>query len=86
MIKRWLKGRLREASTWRAIIGFITIFGIQLNPEQVESIAVAGASIICVIGAFFPDKQPAVELPSPPPPPKIEEQPEWNGKTNGQFP
>jgi len=94
-MKKFFLNRLREASTWRAIIGFVTIFGVTMTPEQKETVAVAGAALICVVGAFFPDKK-VTPVPTPAAPPAAKEpdalgdgevipQPRWDGKVNGSM-
>lgn len=52
---KWLAKRLREASTWRGIVGVLTAFGLVLSPEKIDAIVAAGLGLIGVIGAFFPD-------------------------------
>lgn len=97
MIKEFIKKRLKEPSTWRALVGLVTVFGVTLSPEQKEAIATAGAAIYCLIGAFTPDKiakkaEPEAEsIPEPvsqDPDPVVStaDAEKWDGKVNGQFP
>lgn len=48
--------RLKEASTWRGIIGLITAAGVTISPEQIDKIVAAGLAIMGVIGMLFKDK------------------------------
>lgn len=46
---------LRYPSTWNALIGFATVIGINLNPEQIEAIATAGIALASAVSLFFSD-------------------------------
>lgn len=46
---------LKQESTWRGIIAIATAFGIQLAPEQAESIIAAGLAAIGLINTFKKD-------------------------------
>lgn len=48
--------RLKEPSTWRGIVAFLTGVGIYLSPEQQAAIITGGLAIMGILGAFFPDK------------------------------
>jgi hypothetical protein len=50
---------LGEASTWRAIVVIITLIGVQLDPEQTEAIAKAGAALFAALGLFSKRKPSA---------------------------
>jgi hypothetical protein len=52
-----LKNLIKEPSTWRGIAALITAAGIAVSPEQIAVIAVAGFTVIGLIGAIFKDKQ-----------------------------
>ena len=52
----YILARLKEASTWRGIIGLLTAMGISISPEQIDKIVAAGIAAMGVIGAFFGDK------------------------------
>lgn len=54
---QYILARLKEASTWRGLVGCITASGIALNPDQVQLILTVGMLIGGVIGIFFPDKK-----------------------------
>ena len=46
---------LRYPSTWNGIIGFLTVVGVTLSPEQTQAIVTAGVSVVSVIAIFFSD-------------------------------
>jgi len=48
--------RLKEASTWRSIVGLIAVFGIALDPEKKEAIVTFGTSLFLLMGIFMKDK------------------------------
>ena len=48
--------RLKEASTWRGIIAFLTGIGVVISQELSEAIIAAGLSLMGLIGAFTKDK------------------------------
>ena len=48
--------RLKEASTWRGIIGLLTAAGVTISPEMIDKIVAAGLAIMGVIGMLFKDK------------------------------
>ena len=41
--------RLKQESTWRGIILALTAFGIQIEPELIESIIVVGLALVGLI-------------------------------------
>lgn len=51
----WILNRLREPSTWRGIVGALTLAGVKLAPAQAESIITAGVSIVAAIEVFKKD-------------------------------
>lgn len=53
---KYIFERLKEASTWRGIIAFITAAGVTISPEMVDKIVAAGLAIMGVIGIVFKDK------------------------------
>lgn len=55
----YVLARLKEASTWRGIIGLLTAAGISISPEMLDKIVAAGLALMGVIGAFFKDKAEA---------------------------
>lgn len=51
-ITTWLIDRLREKSTWYAVIGFLSALDIHFNPEltqNVVEVAIATASVIAFV-------------------------------------
>jgi len=52
----YIIARLKEASTWRGIIGLLTAAGVTISPEMLDKIVAAGLAAMGVIGAFFKDK------------------------------
>lgn len=93
MIGKFLKGRLREASTYRGLLVIVGMFGISFSPEQSEAIIGGCLAVYAVLAAFLPDKfGEKKDVPVPIPEAKeierrIEPGPTpWNGKTPGQFP
>jgi len=48
--------RLKEASTWRGIIGLLTAAGVTISPEMIEQIVAAGLAVMGIIGMVFKDK------------------------------
>lgn len=55
-ILKYLKGRLKEASTWRGVVLLLTSAGVYLSDEQKELISVMGLFFAGLIGAAAPDK------------------------------
>lgn len=56
MIKRYLKARLCEASTWKGLISIAVGLGLfSCTDAQVEAIATAMVSIYAAISMFLPD-------------------------------
>jgi hypothetical protein len=56
MFKAYLTDLLRESSTWRGVAILLTLSGIAISPEQAEDIAMGGAALVGVLGAFFRDR------------------------------
>jgi len=48
----WIIARLKEASTWRGIIGLIAAAGVAVSPEQTEGIVAAGVALVAAIELF----------------------------------
>jgi hypothetical protein len=55
MMKSFLLGRLKEASTWRGIIMFLTGVGVHLNPGVADGVVAIGLASVGLIGALTPD-------------------------------
>ena len=49
--------RLKEASTWRGLIGLFTAGGIALDPAQIEQIITVGIGFISLINVFKHDNK-----------------------------
>lgn len=43
---------LGEATTWKSLLGLLTLVGIHLRPEHAEAIAQAGAALYMLVGMF----------------------------------
>lgn len=48
---------LRQASTWRGIIGVVTAFGVVLSPEQTGAIVTLGVAAIGAVEVFRNEKK-----------------------------
>ena len=55
VILKFLRDRLDERSTWRAIVALLTVGGISLDPDQTQAIIAAGVAIGALIEALLPD-------------------------------
>jgi hypothetical protein len=51
----FLRDRLDERSTWRALVALLTIAGISFDPEQTQAIIAAGVAIGALLEALLPD-------------------------------
>jgi len=51
----WILNRLREPSTWRGLVGGLSLVGVKLAPSQADSIITAGVAIIAAIEVFKKD-------------------------------
>jgi hypothetical protein len=56
MILSMIKNRLREASTWKGILSLLVGFGLSLNGNQVDTIAIAISSVYAAFSIITPDK------------------------------
>lgn len=56
MIKNILRRRFKEASTWKAILSLLTVFGLTLTDAQADAIATAGVSVYAALSLLLPDK------------------------------
>lgn len=52
----WILNRLKERSTWSALITLSGLIGINLKPELTEAIITAGTAIVALIFAVTEDK------------------------------
>lgn len=46
---------LKYPSTWKGIIGFLTIIGVTIKPELQMQLITAGSGIVAGIAVFFSD-------------------------------
>ena len=56
MTKAFIIARLKEASTWRAIIVLLIACGIPVAPLLADRIIAIGLAIVGLIGIFMPDQ------------------------------
>ena len=56
MSKAFIIARLKEASTWRAIIVLLIACGIPIAPLLADRIIAIGLAIVGLIGIFMPDQ------------------------------
>lgn len=50
-----IKRRANERSTWIGLTLILTAFGISLNPEQIEAIALAGLALGGLLQVLLPE-------------------------------
>lgn len=55
MLKTFFLARIREASTWRGIVLFLTAAGVPIAPAAADAIISAGLAMAGLIGVFAPD-------------------------------
>lgn len=56
MTKAFILARLKEASTWRAIILLLTAFGVPIAPLMADRIIAIGLATAGLVGIFLPDQ------------------------------
>ncbi|MDQ3562850.1 MAG: hypothetical protein M3436_01495 [Pseudomonadota bacterium] len=54
VIKRYLRARLKEPSSWRGLVLLLTSLGVGISPEQADAIVAAGLAVAGAIGALAP--------------------------------
>lgn len=54
--KKFVVARLKEASTWRAIVVLLIACGIPIAPVLADRIIAIGLAIVGLIGIFMPDQ------------------------------
>jgi hypothetical protein len=64
-VGRFVRRRLDERSTWRAIVAFLTLLGIGLNTEQTEAVIMAGVAVGAALEALLPDPGGNIVEPDP---------------------
>lgn len=57
---KWLLSRLKERSTWSAIIALASLAGLKIAPELKEQIVTTATGIVALIFALTADSKPAV--------------------------
>jgi hypothetical protein len=55
-LRQYLIARLNEPSTWRGVVLFLAAVGIDLVPEQTETIVSFGLGMAGLIGVLSEDK------------------------------
>lgn len=56
MTKEFVLARLKEASTWRAIVVLLIACGIPIAPLLADRIIAIGLAVVGLIGIFMPDQ------------------------------
>jgi hypothetical protein len=56
MSKAFIIARLKEASTWRAIVVLLIACGIPIAPLLADRIIAIGLAVVGLIGIFMPDQ------------------------------
>ena len=54
-MNKYLRNRLREPSTWRAITVVLTLVGVHLSPEEIEAIITVGGVVFALIDGIKKD-------------------------------
>lgn len=53
---KFVRNRLREPSTWRALAGLTTLGGVSLTVAQIDAISAAGVAIYLAVELLLPDR------------------------------
>ena len=53
----FIVARMKEASTWRGIVGLFAAFGIVISPELADAMMVAGLGAFSLIEVFRKEKK-----------------------------
>ena len=56
-MKQYILDRVREPSTWRGAILFLTAIGVPIAPQLAEAIVTAGLGIAGLVGILTPDRR-----------------------------
>ena len=56
MNKTFIVARLKEASTWRAIVVLLVACGVPIAPALADRIVQIGLAAFVLMGIFMPDK------------------------------
>lgn len=54
-MRDYIIDRLKEASTWRSILGLLVMFGIALDPDKKEALIQFGTSLFLLLGIILKD-------------------------------
>lgn len=54
-VKRYIMARMQESSTWRGMVLFLSAIGINLEPDQSESIIMIAVGTAGIIGIITGD-------------------------------
>ena len=54
-MKQYILDRVREPSTWRGAILFLTAIGVPIAPQLADAIVTAGLGIAGLVGVLTPD-------------------------------
>jgi hypothetical protein len=56
-MRQYILDRVREPSTWRGAILFLTAIGVPIAPQLAEAIVTAGLGIAGLVGILTPDRR-----------------------------
>jgi hypothetical protein len=56
-MKQYILDRVREPSTWRGAILFLTAIGVPIAPQLADAIVTAGLGIAGLVGVLTPDRR-----------------------------
>ena len=55
-VGQYIKARLKEPSTYPAIVLVLTALGRRLSPEQTDAVMIIGLAVAGLLGAILPDR------------------------------
>jgi hypothetical protein len=56
-MRQYILDRVREPSTWRGAILFLTAIGVPIAPQLADAIVTAGLGIAGLVGVLTPDRR-----------------------------
>jgi hypothetical protein len=56
-MRQYILDRVREPSTWRGAILFLTAIGVPIAPQLADAIVTAGLGIAGLVGILTPDRR-----------------------------
>ena len=56
-MRQYILDRVREPSTWRGAILFLTAIGVPIAPQLAGAIVTAGLGIAGLVGVLTPDRR-----------------------------